>query len=268
MSIEMGFEPSDFTARTWRAVAAEFIATTLFVFLGAGSVVTAIAVVGNSVDPSFLIAVALAHGLAIALLVSATARISGGHINPAVTFAAAITGKIKVSTALLYVAAQLIGAVLGAIFLKMVIAGPYEAGLGSHALNGTLLAKHSIIAGLMVESILTFVLVFVVFATAMDPKGMSNLAPIAIGMAVLVDHFVGIPLTGASMNPARTFGPALVANHWDHHYVYWIGPLFGGAVAALVYEYVFLVREDEEALIAPSPPHTDEPPAASGVAAP
>ncbi len=93
---------------------------------------------------------------------------------------------------------------------------------------------------MVAEIILTFALVFVVFATAMDPKGLAHIAPLAIGFTVAVDHLVGVPMTGASMNPARSFGPALVAGAWDNHWIYWVGPLIGGAVAALVYEFVFL----------------------------
>jgi MIP family channel proteins len=249
----MGLQPGDFTLKTWRAGAAEFIATGLFVFIGTGAVVVAInsgaAVVngGNAPTPAFVVSVALAHGLAIALLVAATAKISGGHINPAVSFAAALTGKIKVSTGALYVAAQLIGAVLASLALKAVIAGPYEMGLGAHGLNKVLL-YHRIGsgagAGLLVEVILTFTLVFVIFATAIDPKGLGHLGPAAIGLAVLVDHLIGVPLTGASMNPARSFGPALVANQWADHWVYWLGPLIGAGIAALAYEFVFLHREE------------------------
>ena len=99
-------------------------------------------------------------------------------------------------------------------------------------------------AGLLVEIVLTFVLVFVIFATAMDPKGPTHLAPMAIGLAYLVDSLVGIPLTGASMNPARSFGPAIVANVWADHWIYWLGPAIGAVLAALVYEFVFLERED------------------------
>jgi len=86
--------------------------------------------------------------------------------------------------------------------------------------------------------------VFVIFATAMDPRGPGLLAPAAIGLTVLVDHLFGVPVTGASMNPARSFGPALVAGVWDHHWIFWIGPLIGGALAALVYEFLFLRRRD------------------------
>ena len=249
MSIQVGFGPGDFSPKVMRQVAAEFIATLLFVFLGAGAVVVTLNVVGGPVtDPSFIIAIALAHGLAIALLVSATANISGGHINPAVTFGAALAGKMKVSTAVLYIAAQLAGAILGALLLKAVLAGPAELGhLGAHGINTTLLEDQvggTAFAGVIVEAILTFVLVFVVFATAIDPKGPKHLAPMAIGLAILVDHLVGIPLTGASMNPARSFGPALVGNYWADGWIYYVGPALGGGAAALVYEYVFLNREE------------------------
>lgn len=253
MTLQLGFQQGDVTARDFRAAAAEFIAVALFVFLGAGAVV----VLQNSGEGGipFITGVALAHGLAIALLVAATARISGGHVNPAVTFSAALTGKMKVSVAMLYIAAQLAGAVVGALLLKGVIAGPAELQLGAHAISvydpqtgGGLLDNQvgdGTGAALLVEGVLTFVLVFVVFATAIDAKGMANLAPIAIGLAVLVDHFVGVPLTGASMNPARSFGPALVAGEWADHWVYWLGPLIGGGIAGLVYEYVFLQGDDE-----------------------
>ncbi len=254
MAIQLGFQQEDFSLRTWRAVTAEFIATGLFVFLGTGSVVVAKANLietgfsASTPPPTFIIAVALAHGLAIALLVAATAKISGGHINPAVSFAAALTGKMKVSTAGLYVAGQLVAAILASLLLKAVIAGPFEQGLGAHGLGSPLLLEDQVGdgagAGLLVETVLTFVLVFVVFATAMDPKGLAHLAPAAIGLAVLVDHLVGIPLTGASMNPARSFGPAVVANVWTDHWIYWLGPLIGAGIAALVYEFAFLQREE------------------------
>ncbi len=261
MAIQLGFQAEDFTLKTWRAVAAEFIATGLFVFLGTGSVVVALNVLNGKVnDPSFIISVAMAHGLAIALLVAATARISGGHINPAVTFAAAMTGKIKVSTAVLYIGAQLVAAILGSLLLKAVIAGPAEFNLGAHSINvfntelGAGIVEDQVGngagAGLLIEAVLTFALVFVVFATAIDRKGLTHLAPIAIGFVVLVDHLVGIPLTGASMNPARSFGPAVVANFWDDHWIYWLGPLIGAAVAALIYEFVFLQREEEDSSVA------------------
>jgi len=242
----LGFTAEDFGPRTWRAVLAELIATLLFVFVGAGSVVVATGVIGVSPrdDAAALTAIALAHGLAIALLVAGTAKISGGHINPAVTFGAVITGRMKLTTGVLYVGAQLTGAVIGALLLEAAVVGEVEGSLGAHRLNLGALDGEG--GGVLVEAVLTFVLVFTVFATAIDPRGMSNLAPVAIGLAVLVDHLVGVPLTGASMNPARSFGPALVADVWDNHWVYWVGPLAGGGIAALAYYLTFMWGRDED----------------------
>jgi len=242
----LGFTAEDFGPRTWRAVLAELIGTLLFVFVGAGSVVVVTGVIGVSPrdDAAALTAIALAHGLAIALLVAGTAKISGGHINPAVTFGAVITGRMKLSTGVLYVGAQLTGAVIGALLLEAAVVGEVEGSLGAHRLNLGALDGEG--GGVLVEAVLTFVLVFTVFATAIDPRGMSNLAPVAIGLAVLVDHLVGVPLTGASMNPARSFGPALVADVWDNHWVYWVGPLAGGGIAALAYYLTFMWGRDED----------------------
>ena len=267
MSIQLGFQSGDFGLSTWRKVCAEFIATALFVLIGTGAVVSASSTLDGSGSATFIVAVSLAFGLAIAVLVAATARISGGHINPAVTFAVAMTGRIKVSTAALYVAAQLAGAIVGSLVLKTIIAGPMEGHLGANAISvyngsGGLLSSEigdGTGAALLVEAAFTFVLVFVVFATAIDRKGPSHLAPFAIGLAVLVGHLVCIPLTGTSMNPARSFGPAVVANLWTDHWVFWLGPLIGAGIAGLVYEFVFLEHEPETtpretAAVAPTPP--------------
>src|SRR3990170_3922202 len=249
MSIQLGFQQGDFGRQTLRGVVAEFFGTGLFVFIGAGAVVVALAsgVAGAAgaaaPSPAFVTTIAIAHGLGILIAVSATAAISGGFINPAVTFAAMMTGRLKISTGMLFVLAQLAGAVIAVLVLKAVIAGPYEAGLGAHSLNLALLEDqvgNGAGAGLLIEAILTFALVFVVFATAIDPKGPKHLAPAAIGLIIMADHLIGVPLTGASMNPARSFGPAVVANMWTDHWVYWLGPLIGAGVAGLLYEFVFL----------------------------
>jgi len=222
----------------WRATVAEFIATLLFIFLGAGTVVVTGGLMKEGLTSARLVAIALAHGLAIALLVAATAKISGGHINPAITFGALVTGKIRPPQAMMYVGAQLAGAVVGAWMLTLVIPAAARGNLGAHSLGAGISAG----GGLVAEIVLTFALVFVVFAVAMDPKGLGHLAPAAIGLTVLVDHLFGVPVTGASMNPARSFGPALVAGAWNSHWIYWIGPLAGGALAAWVYESLFLRR--------------------------
>jgi aquaporin TIP len=231
----------EFTSEAaWRATFAEFIATLLFIFLGAGTVVVTGGLIQEGLTSARLVAIALAHGLAIALLVSATAKISGGHINPAVTVGALITGKISLARAVMYIVAQLVGAVVGAFLLTVVIPDGAQGNLGSHGLGPNVTAG----GGVLAEIILTFVLVFVIFATAIDPKGLGHLAPAAIGLTVLVDHLFGVPVTGASMNPARSFGPALVAGVWDNHWIFWVGPLLGGILAGLVYENFFLHRKE------------------------
>ena len=228
-----------FTSReAWRFTLAEFIVTLLFVFLGAGSVVVSGGLPNGDLDAARLGIIAVAHGLAIAILAYATANISGGHINPAVTFAAWMTNKISAARGLMFIAAQLSGAVVGALLLLATIPAAADTNLGAHALG----LDVSISMGLLMEIIVTFALVFVIFATAVDPGGMGNLAPLAIGLAVLVDHLVAVPITGASMNPARSFGPALVSGAWSDHWIYWVGPLLGGAGAGLVYQFMFINR--------------------------
>ena len=229
----------EFASReAWRSALAEFIATLLFVFLGAGSVVVSGGLPNGELGAARLGVIALAHGLAIALLAYATANISGGHINPAVTFAAWLTKKISAARGLMFVAAQLSGAVVGALLLLATIPDAADTNLGAHALGSDV----SVSMGLLMEIIVTFALVFVIFATAVDPGGMGNLAPLAIGLTVLVDHLVAVPITGASMNPARSFGPALVAGAWSHHWIYWVAPLLGGAGAGLSYQFMFMNR--------------------------
>jgi aquaporin TIP len=221
---------------------AEFVATLCFVILGVGAVVSSGIFLGDeeTVTLSSMLVIALGHGMAIAIMVAATARISGAHLNPAVTFSAVLTRKIGVAKGGMYVMAQLMGAILAAFLIKAIIPDALEGGLGSHALGSGITSG----AGLAIEIILTFILVFVIFATAMDSRGPVHLAPIAIGLAVMVDIFVGLPLTGASMNPARSFGPALAAGAWADHWIFWAGPLTGASLAALLYEYVFQRSRD------------------------
>ena len=229
------------SAEAWQAAAVELIATLIFIFLGAGTVVVTGMLAGEVLTPARLVTIAFAHGLTILFLVSATATISGGHINPAVTLAAMLTRRIGIPKGVVYIAAQLIGAILGALLIAAVVPGAIDGTLGSHGLADNI-SKGS---GLLAEIVLTFVLVFVVFSTAMDPKGLGHIAPTAIGVAVLVDHLIGVPLTGASMNPARSFGPALVSGTWDDHWIYWVGPLLGGALAAVIYAHIFIKGKRE-----------------------
>ncbi len=217
----------------WKAALAELIATLLFVFIGAGTVVSS-GMLGAT-DAGRVVAIAIAHGLAIGVMAASTGHLSGGHINPAVTVAQVVTRKIGAAKGVMYVAAQLAGAAIGAFLLAAVIPDAAEKSLGAHALgNGVTVA-----GGLIIEIVLTFVLVFVIFATAVDGRGPGAIAPLAIGFAVLIIHLIAVPLTGASVNPARSFGPALAAGQWADHWIYWVGPILGGSLAAVVYQGVF-----------------------------
>lgn len=214
-----------------KASFAELIATFLFVFIGVGSVISYNSIHEGELDAAGLTVIALAHGIAIFITVAATAGISGGHVNPAVTFGLAIVGKITILRGLLYWIGQLVGAAAASYLLKFVLP---HAVLPIHTLS----AAEGVWGGLILEAVLTFSLVFVIFATAVDAK--SPIAPLAIGFTVLIAHFVGVPYTGASLNPARSFGPAFAAWDFTDHYVYWIGPLVGGGIAAILYDEIFL----------------------------
>ncbi|MFQ5778961.1 MAG: MIP/aquaporin family protein, partial [Terriglobia bacterium] len=216
---------------------AEFIGTLALIFIGAGSI-CANQFTNGGVG---LVGIALAHGLTIAVMVSAVGHISGGHINPAVTFGAWVARKISTGEALVYWGAQLAGGTAGALLLTLVFAPATRqaVNLGTPALASNV----SFSAGVIFELVMTFFLVFVVFASAIDERGAFKMVGgFAIGMVVTFDILAGGPLTGASMNPARTFGPALVAGFWANHLVYWLGPLAGGALAGLLYNGVFLRR--------------------------
>lgn len=224
-----------FDIDAWRDSLAEFIATMLFIFIGAGSVVASGIASGGEMDSGRLVAIAVAHGIAITLLVFATAHISGGHINPAVTFAAMLTKKISVIKGSMYVVMQLCGAIVGGLLLWLVAPDMVQGNLGAHGLG----ADVNLGMGLLLEIVLTFLLVFTIFAVAMDKRGPGLVAPIAIGFAVMAAHLVAVPLTGAGINPARSLGPAIFAGVWADHWIFWVGPLFGGALAGLVYQTLF-----------------------------
>jgi len=247
-------EQDDVWQSLWRGCLSEFFATGIFVFLGTGAVAASQDVVqqGTITIPSLTL-ISLAHGFAIMIMVYSVGEISGGHLNPSVTWALLFTSKISILRAVCYIISQLLGATVGSAILWSIHPQKLIFGLGCHGLNPSL----TVAQGIWTEVVLTFIFVFVVFATAVSPfagkmaplssgtggeeeYGPGKLTPFALGMTILCCHTVGIPLTGASMNPARTFGPALVNHCWNHHYIYWIGPLFGSTLAALTCEMLFL----------------------------
>ncbi|MBM3946746.1 MAG: aquaporin [SAR202 cluster bacterium] len=226
------------TAVDVRAALAEGLATLLFVFMGAGTVAVSGMIDNGALSSARLVAIAMAHGIAILIGVAAAAKLSGGHLNPAVTIAACLAGKIGLRRAGTYIAAQLAGAIIGAVLIKVVVPDPFEGTLGSHAVG----AGVGVGAALVAEIVGTFALVWVVFAVAIDPKGLNTIAPIAVGLTILLIHLFLVPLTGAGVNPARSFGPALISMTWADHWVYWVGPIVGGSLAGLMYEWVFMNR--------------------------
>ena len=176
------------------------------------------------------VGVALTFGLVILVMVAATGHVSGAHINPAVTVAFAVCRHFPTREILPYVAAQLLGGVLGAATLRLLFGG--EAALG------VTLPAGSDLQALGCEVLLTAALMFVITAVATDTRAVGELAAITIGATVGVDALWGGPVSGASMNPARSLGPALLAGDWTSHWVYWLGPMLGAVVGALAYEAI------------------------------
>jgi MIP family channel proteins len=212
---------------------AEVVGTLALVFVGAGAVVVAASGAGDG-----LLGVALAHALVLTVMVSSFGHISGGHFNPAVTISAWVAGKIETARAGVYIVAQLAGATAGAALLRWVM--PEQVWRNAH-LGATAVSGISNSRAVLLEAILTFFLVITVFAVAIDDRGVfKSVAGLPIGLVLGFDILVGGPLTGASMNPARSFGPALVGGTWTSFWVYVVGPVIGGLVAASLYMFVFL----------------------------
>ena len=215
---------------SYRRGFAELVGAFALTFVGAGAVMTS---GGN------LLAVAAAHGLILAIMVSALGHISGGHFNPAVTFGFLVTGRIDPILAVLYWLAQLVGAALAALILKWIFPNAIvaQAKLGAPALSDQI----AVAPGFVLEVVMTFFLVWVVFATAADPRGaFKSIAGFAIGLTIGADILLGGPLTGAAMNPSRAFGPELAAWEWADAWIWYVGPLVGGGLAALAYELLYL----------------------------
>ena len=216
-----------------RAVA-EFIGTFTLIFIGVGSIVAA-----HEIGDPTLIGVAIAHGVAIAVMVSALGHISGAHFNPAITIGFIVTRRIKPRIAGVYFLAQLAGAAAAAGLVKALI----PSSLTDAVELGVPAVGHGVSAGQAfgLEVVLTFFLAWVVFATAVDPRGtFKSIAGLAIGLTITIDILFAGPFTGAAMNPARAFGPQVVGSHWTNGWVWYAGPIVGAALAALVYEYLYL----------------------------
>ena len=205
---------------------AEFVGAFTLIFIGGGA---------GIVSGQDIVAVALANGLAIGIMVSNLGHISGGHFNPAITLSFLATRRITARLAVVYWVSQLTGAVAAAGILRwffgrnqFLAAVPHAAGFGAGK-------------GVVLEAIMTIFLVWAVYATAVDPRGaFKSIAGLAIGLTITMDVFMGGPLTGAAMNPARAFGPELLGNFWGEGWIYYVGPVAGALIAGLAYEYLYL----------------------------
>lgn len=206
-----------------RRVGAEFIGTYALVTAGCGAII-----VNTTTGALTHVGVAMTFGLIITVMIAATGHLSGAHFNPAVTFAFALTRHFPWSEVVLYILSQLGGAMAGALTLNALFGR--VANLGATLPNGSTLQSFGL------EILLTAVLMFVIVAVATDTRAVGQLAALAIGATVALDALWGGPISGASMNPARSFGPALVANAWRDQWVYWLGPLIGASVGAVAYQ--------------------------------
>lgn len=216
-----------------RKAVAEFVGTFFLVLAVAGSIVVA--------GQSGIVGTALAQGFALAILVTALGHVSGGHFNPAVTLGFLVTRRIQPLLAGVYWVAQFAGATAAALLLTLIY--PDEAQLQNAATVITDQADFNQFEGLILEALFTFFLVWVVFATAVDERGaFGAVAGVGIGLVLAVSVLTIGPITGSSINPARTFGPGLVENEWGDFWLYYVGPLVGGALAAILYTVLYLPR--------------------------
>ena len=209
----------------------EGIGTFIFVIMAAGSVLANAQTNGQL----GLVGVALAHALALTAVIYAVGHISGAHLNPAITVAQTITGHIQPLVALGYIFAQLLGAVAAAVLLKFMFAGvSAQVYLGDTQLNPGVTP----LVGVIVETVFTFILTWVVYGAGLAKKATHGFGPLSIGMTLGAAVLVAGNLTMASLNPARSFGPAFISMHWTNHFVYWIGPMLGAIISGVLYHFV------------------------------
>ena len=223
------------------ATIAEFFGPFALCVAGIGAIIST----QGLTDGGNLVAVALAHGLAIGLMIAALGHISGGHFNPAVSISMLATGEIGLTRAIAYIIAQLLGGIAGAGVLTLVFPALGTLGRNNPGVNLGLPAlgpEVMVSGGLIMEAVMTFFLVLVIFGSAVDPRGPKAIAPLAIGLTITMDILTGGRITGAAMNPARAFGPAVVQQDFTNWWIYWVGPIVGGLIAAFAYKYIWLTR--------------------------
>ncbi len=221
---------------------AELLGTLLIVFIGAGAVCAehSIKMTDGQGVPVWTVTV---FGFVIASVVYATSYISGSHINPAVTISYWATGRMYAGTAAYYITSQLIGAAVAAYFLSL---------LFPDAVSTVFLGTCTLGEGVepwkaaSIECLVTFLFIFTIFATAVDKRTSRLLAGVAIGLVYLFGVSISTTFSGGALNPARVFGPAIVSGHFDYHYVWWLGPVFGAIAAGFLYGKVFKLKAEEK----------------------
>ena len=215
---------------------AEFLGTFTLVFIAAGAVCTDYYLKKNGGQGLGILGIALAFGLATAAVIYAMSYISGAHINPAVTIASWVTRRMDPNTAIKYIISQIMGASLAGFTLKILFPEAlYTVCLGTNTLgNGV-----SILQGIVMEFIISFLLVLTIYGTDVDKRAFKGFAGLVIGLVVFFGVLIGSPISGGVMNPARAFGPAIASGQFTHQYIWWIGPILGGIAAALLYDTVF-----------------------------
>ena len=233
--------PLQSTPNLGQKAIAELVGTFLFVFVGAGSAV-ALGYLANAGSNQGLIVTALANGLGLGIGITATMSISGGSLNPAVTIGLLVARKLSIAHAIVYIISEVAGATIAGFLLISVL--PQNTG-NAVGWGAPALSKVSVAQGIALEAIMTFILVFTVFGTAVDSRA-PKVGGFAIGLIVAADVMVGGPFTGAAMNPARAIGPEFAWAYFagsgalTNWYVWWVGPIIGGVIAAFIYGYVIL----------------------------
>ncbi|XP_061074714.1 aquaporin-4-like [Conger conger] len=219
--------------KSLRAITGEFLATLVFVLFSVGSTVRWEEVEEQQL-PAARLLISICFGISFAVMVKCFSDISGAHLNPAVTLAMVLTRKFNIIKAFFYLLAQCLGATAASGILFVVTPESVRGHLGVTWVS----SRISVFQGFIMELLITFQMIFVVFATS-DPKSkrLKSAAAVDIGISVTIGHLFAVPYTGASMNPARSLGPAIITGNWDDHWVYWLGPILGAVIAAVLHKY-------------------------------
>ena len=216
----------------------ELLATFIFVFFTVGSVCVT-SYLDLSLSGIGLFIMSTGQGIGVFLGITSLKNISESHLNPAVTISMLLTGKMSLITSLIYIFAQIIGSLIAVFLLYNYVWLNLDTGMGLHSISPEI----SLIDGLLIEIIITFILVITILLTLQNNK---DIAPLTISLVVFICGIVAMPLTGASMNPARSLAPALLSGEWTNHWIYWVGPIIGSVIATFIYIILFGIKKEKE----------------------